>query len=480
MKCDGAPVATLGKLPPVDWKWKMYPEGNPMATPGPFNKIDGKVLCCREVIEEYIKDPKNKISGVAPLGINLTGPALPDGTSAFVFGDSVQKSTSWAFILTPDMCAPHSVPNCDAAENQYKLLENFLKGPPLDLKDQEEARKNALAPLHHLVFGWPYPNVPMPSLPQPITPGQKAPEPIAIKPGWWPYPRATEKPYWPDTSIFDVTKPDDVSPYQKNGMIPFAHDFQNNVLVHAQAFTLPVISMVLITILNDGCMITISHDRVVSEKWPQKWKLFEATTVAIGLGMVACLSTIFLLVGLMSNNLAQGSSAVNKFIGSNGREYVTWYEIRTIIYLKVSVSDFLTLFSARTRTWFWERNVGGPLLIAACVALFCSTMFALFWATLPNLNAGSYMASLKDSQGAAFCTWIYCILWWLIQDAFKVYTYFLLDLRSEQGSWSAALGAQWDIINGRAPPPPAKSFKNPLPGATAGAKEGARPTSADW
>ena len=95
-------------------------------------------------------------------------------------------------------------------------------------------------------------------------------------------------------------------------------------------------------------------------------------------------------------------------------------------------------------------------------------------------NAGSYMASLKDSQGAAFCTWIYCILWWLIQDAFKVYTYFLLDQRSEQGSWSAALGAQWDIINGRAPPPPAKSFKNPLPGATAGAKDGARPTSADW
>jgi hypothetical protein len=26
------------------------------------------------------------------------------------------------------------------------------------------------------------------------------------------------------------------------------------------------------------------------------------------------------------------------------------------MYMKISISDFLTLFSARTRTWFWERK----------------------------------------------------------------------------------------------------------------------------
>ena len=465
-KCDGAPVATLANAP-VNWAWKQGDAGSPL-----FVLPNGKNMCCENVIKSYIKE-----SPAGTMGINISS-VNSNGFITYVAANGLNPQVGWTYLLKPDMCAPHSVPNCEAAELLYPQLKAVIKkvGPPFG--------DDNLAPLFDLVFGWPYPNVPMPSLPQPIEPGKPAPAPIAIPAGWWPYPRGVptklDESYWPINALFDVSKPAGVSPYQKTGTIPFSHDFQNNVLVHAQAFTLPVISMVLITILNDGCMITISHDRVVSEKWPQKWKLFEATTVAIGLGMVACISTIFLLVGLMHNNLAQGGAAVNKFIGSNGRDYVTWYEIRTIIYLKVSVSDFLTLFSARTRTWFWERSVGGPLLIAACVALFCSTMFALFWATLPNLNAGSYMASLKDSQGAAFCTWIYCILWWLIQDAFKVYTYFLLDLRSEQGSWSAALGAQWDIINGRAPPPPAKSFKNPLPSATAGAKDGARPTSADW
>ena len=33
-------------------------------------------------------------------------------------------------------------------------------------------------------------------------------------------------------------------------------------MVHQAAFVLPVISLVIITILNDGTMITISHDKV--------------------------------------------------------------------------------------------------------------------------------------------------------------------------------------------------------------------------
>ena len=35
-------------------------------------------------------------------------------------------------------------------------------------------------------------------------------------------------------------------------------------LAHAPSFTLPIIALVIITILNDGCMITIAYDHVVS------------------------------------------------------------------------------------------------------------------------------------------------------------------------------------------------------------------------
>lgn len=48
-------------------------------------------------------------------------------------------------------------------------------------------------------------------------------------------------------------------------------------------------------------------------------------------------------------------------------------------YLKISLSDFLTLFSARTSSFFWQRGLGRALGIAACVAMGTSTIFSLVW-----------------------------------------------------------------------------------------------------
>ena len=46
---------------------------------------------------------------------------------------------------------------------------------------------------------------------------------------------------------------------------------------HAASFTLPVIALIVITILNDGTIITIAYDRVIPAKRPQKWALGEVT-----------------------------------------------------------------------------------------------------------------------------------------------------------------------------------------------------------
>merc|ERR1712054_204272 len=49
-------------------------------------------------------------------------------------------------------------------------------------------------------------------------------------------------------------------------------------------------------------------------------------------------------------------------------------------YLKVSVSDFLTLFSARAGgDWFFMVKPAKILLCGAMIALSCSTCFAMFW-----------------------------------------------------------------------------------------------------
>ena len=196
---------------------------------------------------------------------------------------------------------------------------------------------------------------------------------------------------------------------------------------HSNAFTLPVIAMVLITILNDGCMITTSSDWVTPDEFPQEWHLTEVTVVALVLGLVACISSLILVAYCMHANVYHPGDFMGNVFGSAGRNYITWYEVRTIIYLKVSISDFLTLFSSRTKGWFWERRMSTALTIAACFALTASTLLALFWGDIFKSLNGAYMASLYHSKGAVAATWLYCVLWWFLQDACKVLTYAALQ-----------------------------------------------------
>ena len=196
---------------------------------------------------------------------------------------------------------------------------------------------------------------------------------------------------------------------------------------HAEAFTLPVIAMVIITILNDGCMITISGDFVTPNKHPQTWDMMEVAFISIGLGLSACLSSLLLVAFCMHANQFHPGNFMGNVFGSSGRNYLTWFEVRTILYLKVSISDFLTLFSARTISWFWERKVGKYLAIAATFALTTSTLLALFWGDIFYNLQGAYMASLRFSKGAVLATWAYCILWWFAQDALKIVSHYWWD-----------------------------------------------------
>ena len=208
-------------------------------------------------------------------------------------------------------------------------------------------------------------------------------------------------------------------------------------LANDYSFTLPVISLVIITILNDGCMITIAHDKVVPEKRPQSWAMFEVTGISIMLGAVACLSSMLLLVFLLHANynafLNRGSTAdfIGRAFGENGQGYVTWSEARTIMYLKISISDFLTLFSARTRTWFWERRPGYALGVACIIATGSSTILSLFWEDIVGRSEDAYMKGLKGGF-ACLSTWIYCVLWFLVQDVCKVIMYKMLENLSRE------------------------------------------------
>lgn len=115
---------------------------------------------------------------------------------------------------------------------------------------------------------------------------------------------------------------------------------------------------------------------------PCVWNLSFLFAIGGVLAAVACISSLVLLQDLLQS-WHKGTTMQNLGLGDLG-----FGQIVTAIYLKVSISDFLTLFSARTGDQFFWSSKPAPILMAACVfSLSISTIIACTWPnTYPDGN----------------------------------------------------------------------------------------------
>ena len=79
-----------------------------------------------------------------------------------------------------------------------------------------------------------------------------------------------------------------------------------------KAFALPVICLVIITILNDGTIISIAYDRVTVSKSPEQWNLVFVFIKSTILGGIAFTSSIIVTLTEL-NNMEYGTH--NEFSG---------------------------------------------------------------------------------------------------------------------------------------------------------------------
>eukprot|EP00122_Pirum_gemmata_P000938 Pgem_evm1s841 len=197
---------------------------------------------------------------------------------------------------------------------------------------------------------------------------------------------------------------------------------------------MPVLMLMLITILNDGTLISIGYDNVKPSNRPEKWNLKVLFIVSTVLGAVACLSSLLLLHWAL-----EGHSDPNGVWRKIGLPALPYGKIITMMYLKISVSDFLTLFSARTVSFFFTQRPALVLFLAACFSLMISTVVACTW---PEDNKDE-VPILGLARGGyeilALWVWLYCIVWWFIQDTCKVITYKLLFYFDVFGARTGAL-----------------------------------------
>jgi H+-transporting ATPase len=144
----------------------------------------------------------------------------------------------------------------------------------------------------------------------------------------------------------------------------------------AEFFHLPVLMFMLITLLNDGTLMAIGYDNVVPQPRPQRWNLRALFFIAAVLAGVACVSSLWLL-WMMLDSIRDYE---NSWFFNMGLPPADYPHIISAIYLKVSISDFLTLFAARTQTKpFFAYAPSKVLFFGAVGSLLISSFVGAFW-----------------------------------------------------------------------------------------------------
>merc|ERR1712139_181525 len=181
-------------------------------------------------------------------------------------------------------------------------------------------------------------------------------------------------------------------------------------------FHMPVLMLMLITLLNDGTLIAIGYDLAIAPTTPPQWNLRFLFSMAFVQAFVAMISSVNLL-HILLHSWDEGSMMSQLGLGG-----VSYGKITSSIYLKVSVSDFLTLFSARAGgDWFFMVKPANILLCGGVIALTCSTCFAMFWPK--SYPDGIQTEGLVRSPPYTLevFVWSWSLAWWLVEDASKVF-----------------------------------------------------------
>jgi H+-transporting ATPase len=190
-----------------------------------------------------------------------------------------------------------------------------------------------------------------------------------------------------------------------------------SILTLAWEFYFPTIAIVIIAILNDGTMLTISKDRVKPRQTPDTWNLTEVFSLAFSFGIYLLVSTIVLFV-LVRNG---------KFHDAFNLKILTDNEMRGMIYLQVSISGLATIFVSRSQGFSYRERPGAMMAIAFCISQLAATFIGVYgFNGYPNNGETNFEGC---GWGYALAIWIWCIIWYVPMDFIKFFVHNLIHGR---------------------------------------------------
>jgi H+-transporting ATPase len=101
-----------------------------------------------------------------------------------------------------------------------------------------------------------------------------------------------------------------------------------------------------------------------------------------------------------------------------GMDELHYNGIKTMIYLKIALSDYISLFNCRNHGWFFTSLPSVHVIVAAIFATFASSLLSRWWPFGGDMDGIGW--------GVIGFVWIWTLFWGLVQDACKVFTYWIL------------------------------------------------------
>ncbi|CAL9757554.1 unnamed protein product [Musa acuminata subsp. burmannicoides] len=189
-------------------------------------------------------------------------------------------------------------------------------------------------------------------------------------------------------------------------------------------FDFPPFMVLIIAILNDGTIMTISKDRVKPSPLPDSWKLAEifATGIILG-GYLAMMTVIFFWAAYKTNFFPR----IFKVESLEKTAQDDFQKLASAVYLQVSTISQALIFVTRSRSWSFVERPGFLLVTAFLVAQLIATLIAVYadW---------SFSAIKGIGWGWAGVIWLYNIIFYFPLDIIKFLIRYALS------------GRAWDLV----------------------------------
>ncbi|CAL5343193.1 unnamed protein product [Camellia sinensis] len=125
-------------------------------------------------------------------------------------------------------------------------------------------------------------------------------------------------------------------------------------------YDFPPFMVLIIAILNDGTIMTISKDRVKPSPKPDSWKLNEIFATGVVIGTYLALITVLFYWVVGSTSFFENHFGVESLSSTE--------EISSAMYLQVSIISQALIFVTRSQSWSFMERPGILLMCAFVVA----------------------------------------------------------------------------------------------------------------